>query len=462
MSRYPLPLGLTGSPSLPRSQSILLNCFNNLETPPVVLPRDGIDLLNTTGKVARGALIWRERLFQVVGESLIRIDNRDTGAFTTIGTILGSEPIDSSIGFNFATIVVKGPTGKGYTLDESDTLAEITDPQFKSSIGVANIQGIDVFIPFDGSPAFFGNPGQPGTIEASSFFDAEKLPDRNNSVFNLLDTLYIGGTDSFELFRIPNNPNPTVPFVAVTGGRINNGFIGGLLEFGDTFLFIGREKSQGIGIYAIGQGTAPQISNEMIQDILADYTQAELEQAIAGTIKVGGHLLATFQLDRDSFGFYKGKWFLLDSVRNGESRPWGGGFIAQLGGKYYTASEGNIGVFNPDTNTDYGERITRLIRIIFIKEDGGWFPCTRMELGISQGFNANKTTGKKNGTVALRTSRDGKRFGPEVFRDLGLEGDYQSRLIWRSIGRFQSFMVAEFYTTQDVNFSVGYIEANIG
>lgn len=430
----------------------------------MVLPRHGIELLNTTDKVARGAFVWRERLFQVVGESLIRIDNLASGDFTTIGTIAGSEPIDHSIGFNFATIIVKGATGKGYTLSDADALVEITDSDFKSSIGVANLKGITVFIPFDGSPAFFGNPGQPGTILASSFFDAEKLPDRNNSVFNLNDTLFIGGTDSFELFRIPNNPNTTVPFVAVTGGRINNGFVGGLLEYGDTFLFIGREKDQGFGIYAIGQGRAPKISNEMIDDIISTYTQVELEQAIPGTIKVRGYLLATFQLDRDSFGFYKGEWFLLDSIRDGESKPWGGGFIAQLEGKYFTAFEDKIGVFNPDLNTDYGERITRLIRIIFINEDGGWFPCTRLELGISQGFNANKpvTALKRNGTVALRTSRDGVEFGPEVFRDLGLEGDYQSRLIWRSIGRFHSFFAAEFVTTQDIDFSIGYIEGQVG
>ena len=428
----------------------------------MVLPRPGIQRLNGTNKVARGAFIWRERLFQVVGEILIRVDDLETGSFTPIsGSVEGTDAIATSIGFNFATIIVKSATGKGYTLDESDVLLEITDADFKSSVGVANLQGITVFIPFDGTPAFFGNPGQPGTIQGSSFFDAEKLPDRNNAVFNLSDTLYIMGTDSIELFRIPNNPDPTVPFVNV-GARINNGFIGGLLEYGDTFLFIGREKDQGFGIYAIGQGESPKISNEIIDEIINSHSEEELALAVTSTIKVSGYLLATFTLSDDSFGFYKGGWFRLNSIRDGESKPWGGGFIAQLKGKYFTAFDDKIGVLNPDINTDYGERITRLVRMIFIKEDGGWFPCTRIELGISQGFNANKTIGKKNGTVALRTSRDGVEFGPEVFRDLGLEGDYQARLIWRAIGRFQSFMAVEFVTTQDVDFSVAYVEANIG
>jgi len=387
ISRFPLPKGLTGSPSLPKTQTSLLNCFNNGEEPPVVLQRPGIRLLNTTGDLARGHFNWRDRLFQVVSERLIRIDDPITGAFTEIGTIAGSEPIDFSIGFNFAVIVVKGPSGKGYTLSVADALVEITDPQFVASVSVANIKGITVYIPFDGDPAFFGNPGDPGTIELTSFFDAEQLPDRNNAVFNLSDTLYIMGTDSIEPFRVVTSS--ILPFRSVTGGRINNGFIGGLLEYGDTFLFIGNEKDQGFGIYAIGQGRAPKISNERIDDILSTYTQEELSEAIPGTVKVGGHFLATFQLRRDSFGFYKGEWFLLETVFDGISRPWGGGFIAHLNGNYFTAFEDKIGVFDEDINTDYGERVTRSIKMIFIQEDGNWFPCTRMELGISQGFNKN-------------------------------------------------------------------------
>lgn len=457
--RFPLPKGLTGNPSLPKTQTGLLNCFNNAETPPVVLPRPGIQELNTTGDLARGNFNWRDRIFQVVSERLVRIDDVTTGAFTPIGTIEGSAAIDFSVGFNFAVIIVKSATGKGYTLSVDDELEEIIDPQFESSISVANIKGITVYIPFNGDPAFFSNPGAPGDIEVASFFDAEQLPDRNNAVFNLSDTLYIMGTDSIELFNVV--VSPTLPFRSVTRARINNGFIGCLVEYGDTFLFIGKEKDQGFGIYAIGQGRAPKISNERIDKILSEHTQEELAEAIPGTLKIQGHFIATFQLRRSSFGFYKGEWFLLDTVFDGVSRPWGGGFIAQLNGQYFTAFEDKIGVFDESLNTDYGERVTRSIKMIFIQDDGNWFGVSRMEIGISQGFTPDKTNGDKTGSIALVTSRDGVIFGPEVFRELGALGDYQARLIWRRIGRFQSFMSVEFRTTQDVNFSVAYVEAAI-
>lgn len=462
MARIPLPVGLRGTTELPRTQSSLLNCFNTGGQEPVVLQRDGIKLLNTTGLVARGHFTWLDRLFQVVGEDLIRIDNVTTGAFTVIGTIEGEANIATSVGFNFAVIVVKSATGKGYTLDDSietPALVEITDPQFESSIDVTFINGITVYIPFDGEPAFFGNPGAPGTIELTSFFDAGQLPDRNNAVFNLSDTLYIMGTDSIEPFRV--KPISPVPFVRVTGGRINNGFIGGLLEYGDTFLFIGREKDQSSGIYAIGQGKALKISNERIDTLLETYTEEELSLAIPGRVKVNGHFLATFQLARDSFGFYKGEWFDLETLSGAgdEAKPWGGGFIAQLEGRYYTAFQDKIGVFDDEINTDYGDRFKRSMKMIFNHPDGGWFSVPRLELGISQGFN---TTSIPRQTIGLRTSRDGVLFGPEVFRDMGDAGNYQRRPIWRRNGRFQSFMALEFFTTQNINFSVAYVEADIG
>jgi len=442
--RFDLPRGLTGNPSLPKTQTGFLNCFNNAEDPPVVLQRPGIQLLNTTSGVARGHFNWLDRNFVVKGETLFRVDET-TGNLTSIGTVAGNEPIATSIGFNFAVIVVKGATGKGFTLSVTDTLTEITDAQFKSSVSVANINGITVYIPFDGSPAFFGDPGAPGTIQVTSFFDAEQLPDRNNAVFNLSNTLYIMGTDSIEPFRVVTSP--TLPFRSVTGGRINNGFIGGLVEYGETFLFIGKEKDQGFGIYAIGQGRAPKISNERIDKILSEHTQAELAEAIPGTIKVQGHFIATFQLRRSSFGFYKGEWFELETVFEGESRPWGGGFIAQLNGKYFTAFEDKLGVFDENLNTDYGERVTRSIKMIFIQEDGNWFGCSRIELGISQGFTPDKTVESAAFADAninsVTTASMGGSFSGNDF-SVSTQGDKPEEIVFNNDG-------TKFFTIDEAN-----------
>lgn len=451
MPRVALPDGLRGQKNLPRTRRRLLNVYNKGG---LGLPRPGISQLNTTSKVARGGFEWNGALYQVVSQSLIKITDVDTGTYSTIGTIAGSEQIETAIGFNHAVIVVKG--GALYTLDSSDTLTDISgNTNFVACVDVAHINGRFVYIPSSGDPAFFSDVGAAGTVQTLSFFDAEELPDKNNGCFNFSNTLFITGTDSIELFR-DSGASP-VPFTRVSGARIQNGYISGLLEYVDTFLFIGREKNQDFGIYQIAQGKAPKISNEFIDNILSTYTQTELSEAISGRFKWKGDDIATFTLRRHSFGFFQGKWFELDTLLNGLSRPWGAGYITQFGGEYFTAYEDKIGKF-AEVNTDYGERITRIVDLTFEQEDGQAFALQEVELGLSQGFNTT------DGSVALLLSRDNVLYGPEMYRDTGALGNYESKLKWvcaGGLGSYNGFVGLRFYTTEDIFFAIDFISVTI-
>jgi len=453
MARIPFPVGLAGSENLPRTRRTLQNCFNNLDGK--ILSRPGITQLNTTGRIARGNFEWNGALYQVVSQDLIKITNVDTGAFTVIGTIAGPEKIETDIGFNDAVIVVKGVAGAIYTLDTSDTLTDISgNANFVPCTDLAFINGRFVYIPFDGDPAFFSDVGAAGTVQALSFFDAEELPDKNNSIFNFKNTLYIGGTDSFELFRDTGaSPNP---FARIQGARITNGFIGGLIEYNETFLFLGREKGQDFGIYGIGQGSAPKISTETIDLILSTYTQAELAAAVGGRLKWRGYDIATFELARDSFGFFGGNWFSLNTVSEGITKPWGGGFIAQFAGRYYTAFEDKIGVFER-VNQDYGERIIRIMDTGFEQENDDFFTCQSIQMGISQGFNS------ADGSVAIFMTRNGVTYGEPMYRRLGDIGQYANELIFNppgGMGVYNGFMGVRIFTTEDVDFSGDHLIAN--
>ena len=445
MPIIPLPNGLVGSEHLPRTRQVLTNCFNNQTGQ--VISRPGVTELNDTGLVARGQFFWNDSLYQVVSQSLIKITDLATGAFSTIGTINGNAVIDTAIGFNTAVILVKG--GEIYTLDNTDTLVTISgNANFVPSVAVAHINGRFVYIPSDGDPAFFSNVGAAGTVEALSFFDAEELPDKNNNVFNFNNTLYICGTDSLELFRDTGaSPNP---FTRLNGARISNGFIGGLIEYNQTFLFIGREKDQGFGIYTIAGGAAQKISNEFIEIILSKYTENQLGDAVGARIKWIGYDIATFTLANDSFAFVLGQWFKLETVNSlGIPSPWVGGFITQIGGKYYSASGSKIGKFGL-FNEDYGQRITRVIEFGFDNPENQFFNAQKLQIGLSQGFTS------AGGTVGLALSRNNVLYGDAFYRDLGAIGEYTSHLEWNypgGLGAYDGFMGIRIITTQDVTFA---------
>jgi len=238
---------------------------------------------------------------------------------------------------------------------------------------------------------------------------------------------------------------------------IRTGYIGGLLEYDNTFLFIGKKKDQSAGIFAIGQGTAPKISNERIDLILDDYTPAELAEAIPGRINWRGYDIATFSLRRDSFGFFNGNWFILDTIFSGVSRPWGAGYITEFEQEYYTAFKDKIGKF-AKTNTDYGERITRRIGGGAFDDQFARFTVQSMELGLGQGFNT------ANGSVALRMSRDNVQFGPYIYRNTGAIGKYHDRMRWNppgGLGNYEGFFGYEFVTTEDIDFAVEQIQSEV-
>ena len=92
---------------------------------------------------------------------MIQITDTDTGAFVVIGTIAGTDNIDTDSNFTEAVIVVKG--GALYTLDQANTLTDISgNPNIVPCVSVAQINGRFVYIPADGSAAFFSDVGDAG------------------------------------------------------------------------------------------------------------------------------------------------------------------------------------------------------------------------------------------------------------------------------------------------------------
>ncbi len=330
---------------------------------------------------------------------------------------------------------------------------------FVPCAAVSHVNGKFNYVPFSGDPFFFSDVGAAGTVQAASFVDAEELPDKNNTTFNFRNVLYIGGTDSFELFR--DSGATPVPWVRVAGARIDTGFIGGLLEYNQTFLFVGREKNQDFGIYAIGQGAAPKISNERIDLLLSTKTPTQLAATVANRIKWRGYDIAAFTVGNESFGFYGGQWFLLSTSTDGEKGAWAADHIAQFEGKYYSFNDDKIGIFER-VNTDFGNPKSRSIQTVIEKDGNQWFAVKKIELGISQGFKPGAVDVE---TVALQISRDNLTFGDEVFRKLGGLGEYQKRLIWKNaggIGKFEGFMAMRFKSSENVDFSTQFIDVELG
>ncbi len=163
MAELELPTGFTSIKEFPRAKESLINMMNVGKNK--LMQRPGVIPFVDSFGPCRGSIKFQDELYQVSGTKLLKIQK--DGAVTNISNdfvidIAGDAQCVLSVGFTFLVIVVKGD--RGYAWDGT-TLSEITDPQFISSNDVTYINGRWVFIPSDGSPAFFTDALDPLTID---------------------------------------------------------------------------------------------------------------------------------------------------------------------------------------------------------------------------------------------------------------------------------------------------------
>ncbi len=445
MPLIPLPKGIQGVRDMPKTREHLLNlmwCNEGLIRTP------GIGSFATATGTCRGAVTWYvdSRAYFVTGTDLLRV-NVD-GTTTNLGTIAGTADVVFSQGHVNLVIVVKG--GNGYRYNDAEGLIQITDEDYLPSVSVDFIDGRHVFIPADGSPAFFSDIDQPGSINPLSFFDAEELPDNNRAVINLGNQLYVLGTQSSEVFR--TNIDPDLVFTRRDGARIDVGYIGGLTRFNVTAAFIGRRRDEGARFYIIGTGQAEPFSTPAIDELInEEYSLAELEACNVVRYEWKGYEVLAFNLARHTLCFCNGYWFYQDSAIDGtEQGPWRAKGVCHAYGKILVgdALEAKIGHLG-DYQSEYGNDVEFEIRTFARGEREAYIQIGALALDC--------LTGQKLTTesISLSISKNGVTWSDWHPRSLGTTGDYQRLVKWQPPGGFgvkENYLGIRLRSTADVKF----------
>jgi hypothetical protein len=444
MPQVPLPKGITGDRDIPELTESLVNLFNPGDNTSLKTPGQGS--FSTGEGACRGAIDFEDEHYQVSGESLIKVSS--AGVETVLGTVAGTADCVMDKSFIALNIVVKG--GAGYSYSPSGGLVTMSG-SYKPSVDVTAINQRFVYIPSDGGPAFYTDVNIPSVIPALNFFDAELLPDRNTGDINLRNDLYIGGVNSFEVFRDTGDSDAT--FLRVDGASVETGYVGGKAIYKDTFVFLGKDRGGSYSFHAMASGDAPKISDPAIDEILNfDYTQDELIDVTSQRFTWSGVDMVSFRLARHSFLFYGSGWSYIQTGidASDEVAPWDVNHLAFSYGRYITgsATTARIGKLE-DITTEFGERIERQINTFIKAERNTYFTIDNFFLGAITG------TKLVEGTIGLQVSRDSLTYGPQVFRSLGKLGKHQQQVAWHGgAGVFESFCGVRIRTTADVNFSL--------
>lgn len=428
MPDIPLPKGLRGGARTPKQRETLRNCYASVaDGITTIITRPVVKSAGTGIGICRGTGMFKDELYQVSNDRLIKITITDpllppenNLTVTDLGQISGSEPCHLVAGYTALCIIVEG--GAGYVYTDAGVLSEITDPSFKPSILVTYDSGRFVFVPYNGDPFFWSLLQDPTNILAVNFADAEEFPDLNKAVAYRRKQIYVGGGRSFE--RIQYNASLDT-YATINGATSSVGYIGGMVGYGETFLFIGTGVNGGFGIYGMSEIADP-ISNPAVDEILGEYTADDLNNCLAASFKWEGKEFALFYLPNHTLCFY-GDWAIWHSGNDITINTWSVRYFQFCYGYIFTGDFESAAIgYITDGNEEYDEPIDAGFTTLIKAPARSNAIISKVTAYVNPGETANPAS------IGLSVSRDGVIFGPMINKGLGKKGDYAREITWGS------------------------------
>jgi hypothetical protein len=436
----------------------------------------GLVQFATTGtSIARGEHTMKSIAYTVNGNNLYRTNAN--GTTDNLGTITGSGKVSMADNGLQLCIVVPGSLGYVFT-DNPDTLTQITDSDFTSSLGPSQqvVLKDGYFIHYNNNSAasnfpifFISNLNDGLTYDALDFGTAEVDPDEITGLHVNRNRLYVGGNVTMEPFQ--NVGGTGFPFQRIPGGVIQKGVRAKftLLEFDNSFLYLGGGLNEQAAIWRFTGSSAQKISTPAIDNVIQDSTDAELSDMFATTYGEDGEYFANFHFRNRvltycaSASALKGKpvWFERKSKDTfGQDTTWRvGGIIDAYGETLVTdLVDGRIGKIDKDTYTEYGTNINRVVASAPYHAQGERLNIGEIELTCESGVG---NTDEPDPVIRKSFSDDGFIFTSEAPRALGKEGEYKKRQVWKRQGQAPRFRVERFSMSDPVKAVIIKLEAEL-
>ncbi len=403
-----------------------------------------------------------QRLFAVVGQQLFTINDPNT--ITLHGTINGSSPVVMADNGSVMCIVTPGGDAYFYT-PGTDNLAQIVDPVFldfqAQPGGVISVSVHDQrFVYATRTEIFLGGfitDDLGRGFNALAFDDAEFSPDRNQGVYTVKTELLVFGTASVEYYR--NTGDTAVfPYVRIPGATIEKGAVSptAIVRFDNEIAMLGGSSRENTSVWLITAGRAEKLGTPAIDTALQAFENSELLQATAWTYSAEGANFLGFNVGNKTFVYdataskLRGEptWHTRESLNS--TRWLVSDITPAFNGTYVLDSSNRLGRLDRSLEKEFDVCIERSFTGGYIVTDGQAFVAPRVELSLTAGTGTTPTAPvgvnpRENPLVELNISKDGGHtFSSLGSRAIGAQGAFNTRQIWRRLGRAQKSLVLRF------------------
>lgn len=421
-------------------------------------PADGIVQFGEGPGIDRGAINWNDACYRVMGTKLVRIDSG--GASTVLGDVGGSTQV--SLDYSFDRLAIASG-GKLFYL-QAGALSQVTDPDLGVVVDMLWVDGY--FMLTDGTNLIVTELNDPASINPLKYGSSEVDPDPIKALIKLRNEVYACNRYTIEVFQ--NVGGEFFPFQRIEGAYMMRGVMGThcVAMFMEQLAFLGGGRNEAPAVWMGSNGSTSKISTREIDQILLDYTEAQLSAVVMEVRITEGHQLLYLHLPDQTLVFDGAAtqaagqpvWFILTSsiVDKGQYRARN---FVWCYGKWLCGdpTSAKHGYLVNDISSHYGEV-------------NGWDFGTMILYNESRGAIFHELelvalTGRvefgAEPTIWTSYTIDGLTWSQEKPRTAGNFGQTLKRLTWMQQGFMRNWRCQRFRGTSETHISIARLEARI-
>ena len=425
-------------------------------------PGDGLVSNGTGPGIDRGGIEWNGICYRVMGTSLVRVAS--DGTVTTLGDVGGPTTQLVTMDYSFDLLAIASGGRLYYWNPLTSTLVQVTDPDLGIVLDVVWVDGY--FMTTDGTNLIVTELTDPTQVNPLKYGASEIDPDPVIALLKLRNEIYAMNRHTIEVFD--NIGGDLFPFQRIAGAQIQKGAIGtqGCCVYLERIAFLGGGRNEAPGIYVGAAATAQKISTQEIDNLLLNYTEAQLAlvKLEARNDKAHEHLYVhlpdrTIVYDASaSEALGDQVWFTLTTSVVGFSQFRARNMVwcydKWLVGDPQSTT---IGYFVQDTGHHWGQQVRWEFGTIITYNEGNGAIFNRLELVSLTGSVAIGT----NPQISTSYSLDGKSWSQNRSITVGTTGNTAKRLAWFQQGHMRNWRIQRFQGDSDAHVSFARLEAQI-
>jgi hypothetical protein len=286
------------------------------------------------------------------------------------------------------------------------------------------------------------------------------------ALLKLRNEVYALNRNTIEVFD--NVGGALFPFQRIAGAQIQKGVIGtqGCCLFLDRIAFLGSGRNEAPSIYVGASSQTQKISTQEIDNILMDYTEAQLAlvKLEARNDKSHQHLYVhlpnqTLVYDAAASEVLQTPvWFVLVSTLTGLAQYRARNMVYAYD-KWLVGDplSNNVGYLVQDTGHHWGEQVYWEFGTLIVYNESNGAIFNELELVSLTGSIALG----KNPQISTSYSLDGKSYSQERSISVGTIGNTKKRLAWFQQGHMRNWRIQRFRGDSDAHVSFIRLEAQI-